>query len=333
MTAFILRHKGLTVLFWVVLSLLGALSARSLTAHVDYTYTTPGQPGYVANQHILGRFRLDATFEPFLAVLHLPPGQGMDTAAGRRLAAHTFAAASAAGITAVADYANTGNPAFLLRHGQATWALINLPNPDQGPGAGIEARVDPAMQRAVPPGAKLTLTGFAQLLSGGASDPRTLAAGLLLGLLAAGLVLLPVLLSAWGPQLDALRLWPFSSTELTSATYSPQWAAWARLILRHRWLAIASSLAVLGALTWPAFFINTAEPLIGSLSGGGPAATAFQELRAGGVPSAVDFPIQVITTAATWPCGGPPPPSWGRPACTPCSRPIRRSSGEVRTRC
>src|SRR5882757_550118 len=190
MTSFVLRHKTLTLCVWLLLALCGAKYAGTMMHRMDYTYTTPGQPGFIANQHILDSFRVDGTFEPFLAVLHLPQGSGMDTPAGQAIAAKTFDSAENAGIVAVADYANTHNPVFILDHGQTTWALINLPNPDKGPGAGIEGRVDPAMQQAVAPGSQLTLTGFAQMLSNAEPNRHSLIVGLEFGIVAAAIVLL-----------------------------------------------------------------------------------------------------------------------------------------------
>ncbi len=420
MTDFMMRHKWLTVSLWMVLALFGVRFAGTMMHRMDYTYTTPGRPGFLANQHITQSFGVDPTFEPFLAVLHLPNGSGMDTAEGRKMAATTFASAPNAGPVAVADYANTHNSAFLLDHGQSTWALINMPNPDFGPGAGIEARVDPAMQKAVAPGSQLTLTGFAQMLSNAGPNRHNLILGVEIGAVAAcivlllvfgsaiavvpalmalpailvtmfctlgltyitqvsyfvpymiilltpglavdysliivtrwreerergldnlpairsaiasaghtvilsgatvavglfslvllpvpflrsvgiggmlvplvatfaALTLLPVTLAAWGPRLDKLRLFK------TSSTYSRAWERWGQFILRYRWLAAAGTIAVLAVITAPAFSINTAEPLIGSLPNFGPAAASFHELSANGIPSAVDFPIQVIT--------------------------------------
>ncbi len=420
MTDFMMRHKWLTVSMWLVLAILGVKFAGTMMHRMDYTYTTPGQPGFIANQHITGSFGVDPTFEPFLAVLHLPKGSGMNTAEGQKMAETTFASPPNAGPVAVADYANTKNPVFLLDHGQSTWALINMPNPDFGPGAGIEARVKPAMQKAVAPGSQLTLTGFAQMLSNAGPNRQNLIIGVEIGAVAAcvvlllvfgsaiaivpvlmalpailvtmycalgltyitpvsyfvpymivlltpglavdysliivtrwreererglenhdairsairsaghtvilsgvtvavglfslvllpvpflrsvgigsmlvplvatiaALTLLPVTLSAWGPRLEKLRLFK------TSSTYSRAWERWGRFILRYRWLAAGGTIVLLALITAPAFSINTAEPLIGSLNNEGAAASAFHELSANGIPSAVDFPIQVIT--------------------------------------
>src|SRR3954471_15038453 len=51
-----------------------------------------GQPGYDTNLRILKTFGVDGNEQPTIAVLHLPAGQSMHTAAGRASAARTFAA-------------------------------------------------------------------------------------------------------------------------------------------------------------------------------------------------------------------------------------------------
>ena len=421
MTTFALQHKKVVVGLWVLLAAFGALTLKETGGRWDYTYTTPGQPGYVANLHILDRFGMDAAFEPTLAVLRLPPREGMGTAAGRALAARTFAAAPRAGLLAEADYATTGNPIFELDGGRTTWALIDLPNPDKGPGVGVGEALDPILERAAPPGTSLTLTGFAQMLSnagpnglnlldatligavgaflvllvvygsaiaivpilmalpailvtflcalgltyvtdisyfiqyliallslgvaidfslvvvtrwreererGAANDRAVLAAsrsagravmlsgltaavgllslvllpvpflrsigfgGMLIPLIAviAAVTLLPVTLAAWGPALDKFCLWPKGAT-----TFSRPWERWGRFVLRHRWVAACAGLAILIVLALPTLRINTAEPLAGSLSPKGPAAAAFADLGRNGIPSAVDFPLQVVT--------------------------------------
>ena len=115
--------------------------------------------------------------------------------------------------------------------------------------------------------------------------------GMLIPLVAtvAALTLLPIVLAAWGPALDRRRLWRGSTS------HSKGWERWGRLIIRRLWIAGLLGLGIVLALAAPALSINTAEPLIGSLAATGPSATAFQELEHAGVPSAVDFPIQVLT--------------------------------------
>ena len=68
-------------------------------------------------------------------------------------------------------------------------------------------------------------------------------AGLLIALVsvAVAVTLLPVVLATIGPRLD----WPRNRRD---ARASRGWSAWARLVVRHRWVAAATSTAVLVAL-------------------------------------------------------------------------------------
>lgn len=202
MTQWVLRHRGLTVGAWVLLAFLGAISMQSAAARMDYTYATPGQPGFVADQHIIRRFRIDPAWEPSLALLRLPPGVSMRTAAGQAMAARVFAAAPRAGIVAVADFASTGDPRFVLDGGRATWALINEPNPDTGPGVGLDDRLDPALRAVTPPGASVVLTGFEQMLSNAGPNGRNLLVATALG----GSLALLVMILVYGSPIAVLPL-------------------------------------------------------------------------------------------------------------------------------
>ena len=418
---FVLRHKLLVTLAWVVLCGISIGTVGKIGARLDYTYTTPGEPGFESNLRITRRFGLDPAFESMLPVLTLPAGITMATPEGQKMAAETFAAAYHAGPLIYSDYATTRDPIFILDGGRATWALISIPNPDYGPGLHVEGHVGPAIAAAVPPGCSMTLTGFAQLLSNAGPNRANLLKGMLfgatlalvalflvygspvailpilmaipaicvtflcvlgltyvvsvsyfveymivllslgiaidfsliivvrwreergnglsneeavlkatqsagravvlsglttaVGLLSLGVLpvpflrsvgyggmliplvavcvavtLLPVCLAVVGPALDRFSLWPRAAT-----TYSRAWEAWARFVLRHRWAAAVAGLLVVALTTVPVFSMKTGEPLIGSLSQFGPAAAAFHELEANGIPSAVDFPIYVMT--------------------------------------
>ena len=104
------------------------------------------------------------------------------------------------------------------------------------------------------------------------------------------LTLLPVCLAVVGPALDRFCIWRESST-----TYSRTWECWGKSILRFRWLAAIAGVALIAVTTVPAFWLKTGEPLIESLVQTGPAARSFHQLEAHGIPSAIDFPIYVMT--------------------------------------
>ncbi len=421
MATFILRYKWAVVFLWIALSAISVATIGRLGPRLDYTYTTPGEPGFEANLNITRRFGLDPAFEATLPVLRLPDGVTMDTPEGQALAAKTFAAAKQAGPLAVADFANTGDPLFIIDGGRATWALISIPNPDYGPGSGIEGRMPRVLQKATPPGAVLTMTGFAQMLSNAGPNKANLMQGLMIGaglafvtlflvygspiailpilmaipamcvtflcvqgltyvtsvsyfieymvvLLSLGIsidfslivvvrwreervkgvgneqaviaavhsagravalsgitaavgllslvtlpvpflrsigyggmlipfvavcvavTLLPVCLAWAGPALDRFSLWPRAAT-----TYSRAWERWAKFVLDHQWKAACAGILIIGLTTFPAFSMKTGEPLIESLAQAGPAPEAFHDLERNGIPSAVDFPIHVMT--------------------------------------
>ena len=139
----------------------------SATGGLAHNFNTPGTAGYDANAHIIKSLGIDGNEQPTIAVLHLPAGEGMGTAAGQAAAARTFAAANRAGHVAVADYANTHNPKLISRDGQTTWALIDVPNPDVGAGQGVVDRIGPALRAAAPAGVSVSITGFEQIQSNG----------------------------------------------------------------------------------------------------------------------------------------------------------------------
>jgi RND superfamily putative drug exporter len=419
-TRFALAHRRLVTLTWVALALVGACATPSATSRLTHDFSTPGSAGYDTNHRILRRFGIDGNEQPTIAVLHLPAGRDMRTAAGRAAAATTFAAAHKAGHLAVADYASTKNAKLISADGRTTWALINMPDPDIALGAGVMDRIPAALRDVAPQGATVSVTGYEQIQSGGGgSGPSVLVetiiggigalvilllvygsaiavvpllmaipsilttfllvgglthlttvsflvqflvaliglgvaidysllvvtrwreereggldnhdaiveagrtaghavvlsgvtvgiglaslivlpvpflrsvgeGGLLIPLvaIAAAITLLPVTLSAWGPALDRRRV------RHTSTTFSRTWERWGRLIVRRRWLAGATGLAVIVALAIPALGMNTGQAGTDVYSSTTPAGRTLAGLHDQGVPDAVVFPVQVLT--------------------------------------
>ncbi len=166
-TRLALQHRRPVVLAWIVLTIAGGLATSSATGGLSHSQATPGTAGSDANAHILRALGLDGNEQPSIAVLRLPAGQSMRTAAGQAVAAHTFAAADRAGHLGVADYANTRDAKLISSDGHTTWALIDMPNPDIPLGQGVIERLQPALRSAAPSGAVVTVTGFEQLQSSG----------------------------------------------------------------------------------------------------------------------------------------------------------------------
>jgi RND superfamily putative drug exporter len=232
-TSFSLRHRRLVALAWVALTIVGVLTVSSATGALTHNQAAPGTAGYDANEHLKARFGLDGHEQPTIAVLRLPPGQGMDTARGRAIAAQTFAAANRAGHLGVADYADTHNPKLISADKQSTWALLDMPDPDEALGSGVMERIEPALRAAAPAGTAVEVTGYEQLQSasgGGGGGPSVLvetligAAGALLILafvFASWVAVLPLLMAL--PSILTTFLLLFGLTKLTEVSFLAQY--------------------------------------------------------------------------------------------------------------
>ena len=103
------------------------------------------------------------------------------------------------------------------------------------------------------------------------------------------LTLTPAILGSIGPKVD----WPKIRHESTA---SRVWSAWARTMVRRRWVAAAAGVIVLGAFIVAFSQIKIGQANSASLASGGPAYTALQTLKDGGEPSGLLTPLQVLTT-------------------------------------
>jgi RND superfamily putative drug exporter len=105
------------------------------------------------------------------------------------------------------------------------------------------------------------------------------------------LTLLPALLSKVGPRVD----WPRIRHDAVAAR---GWSAWARTIVRRRWIAAVAALVALGLIIAPVFGLKIGQAGTESLARSGPAYEALQELKNGGVGNGVLTPIEVLVPDA-----------------------------------
>jgi RND superfamily putative drug exporter len=125
-------------------------------------------------------------------------------------------------------------------------------------------------------------------------------AGLLIPLAAtlATLTLLPVLLATVGPRLDRSR-----RGRDTSGRSGRLWTRWATGVTHRPWLAVLAALVILVPLGVAALGLRLGQPTADSLMGTGPARAGLVALKAGGVPSGVLTPIEVLVPAGVDPAG------------------------------
>jgi RND superfamily putative drug exporter len=163
----------------------------------------------------------------------------------------------------------------------------------QQPGSTNEAAVRSAMQHA---GSAVVFSGttvaisLLALLAVPIPALRSIGiAGLLIALVsvAVAVTLLPVVLATVGPRLD----WPRNRRD---ASASRGWSAWARLIVRRRWVAAGASAAVLVALVSAALTIQLGNPRAASLAQEGPARAGLEKLQDSGIGTGPLSPFDAL---------------------------------------
>jgi RND superfamily putative drug exporter len=119
-------------------------------------------------------------------------------------------------------------------------------------------------------------------------------AGLLVALIsvAVAVTLLPVVLATVGPKVD----WPRNQRD---ARPSRPWSAWARIVVRHRWLAAVVSIAFLGALVAAASTIHFGNPRADSLAQKGQARLALDNLNGAGIGTGPLSPFDALVRSGS----------------------------------
>ena len=114
-------------------------------------------------------------------------------------------------------------------------------------------------------------------------------AGLMIALVsvAVAVTLLPVVLATVGPRLD----WPRNRRD---AGAGRAWSAWARLIVRYRWVAAVTATAGLAALALAASTIQLGNPRAESLANAGPARAGLEQLQGAGVGTGPLTPFDAL---------------------------------------
>ena len=123
-TRFVLRHKALVTLFWVVVAAVGVMTISGTTHRMTNDFSMPGQAFKVDNQ-IVSQYGNGGSQAPYVPVITVPAGQKVTDPAVAAATGRAFGALARAipGVR-IADYATTHNPAFVTRDGRSTFALV-----------------------------------------------------------------------------------------------------------------------------------------------------------------------------------------------------------------
>ena len=188
---FVLRHRRLVMLFWLVMFVVGGISAGRVTDRLTVDFSLPGQPGYETEKQLLATFHNGGSNPPTIAVVTVPEGTTVDEQLGKITPVWDQVEQALPG-TRTVTYADTKNPVFVTKDGRTTYALV-YPKPfesftDVGPDVAMKPILEKASQTT---GFDFGVTGY-NLLAQGTDDPE--APSLLAETLLGGLGALAVLL-------------------------------------------------------------------------------------------------------------------------------------------
>src|SRR5947209_18865419 len=112
-TEWVLDHKRLVAVGWLVIALIGIASVQSATKALSQKFSLPGREAYVVNQQVQRLYHSNGNIEPLVPVVTLPAGK---TVRSPGVAAQFQAAvtriAGALPIERVTDYFTNHNRAF-----------------------------------------------------------------------------------------------------------------------------------------------------------------------------------------------------------------------------
>jgi putative drug exporter of the RND superfamily len=205
LTRFVLRHKALVALFWLVVAVAGVLTVSGTTHRMTNDFSMPGQAFKVDNQ-IVRAYGNGASQTPFVPVLTAPAGQRISDPALAAQTGRIFKAVAAALPHArVADYATTHDKAFLTKDGRSTFALVYTPPVTGFGGPSLGPVVQHALDRAAPAGWKAGVTGT-QLLDNGSSAASNKGTGIMAEAMIGALGALAILAFVYASFLALLPL-------------------------------------------------------------------------------------------------------------------------------
>ena len=168
LTDFVLAHRLLVVVFWLVLAGTGIATVGTTTGKLTTSFALPGQAGYETNARIDRLYHGGGAQEVTIATLTAPAGTSATTGPAAAQAANAFTAA--AGGLRVLDAATTGDSHFATRDGRTAYAAIFTPEIGGPKQLDPTPAIDRRLAAAAPAGWHAGTTGITQLTGAGSSS-------------------------------------------------------------------------------------------------------------------------------------------------------------------
>jgi len=250
-----IAHRWLVVAGWVLLAVVGGLTAARSGSRLSFTFDLPGQPAYQTNTAIAHTFGSGGNEPPLVAVVRLPQGVTVQSPGVREQLTRAFGKAAAALPGArTASWVSTGDRAFVSADGRTTFELIYpvASITSANPYATALPRLDKALAGQHVHGAPVRVTGATILSSGG----RGAGNSVLVETLLAGLGALVVLAIVFGsfiaitPLIIAAVAIPTAFAFIFALTYLTTMSTLVQNIVALVGLGVAIDYALLIVTRW-----------------------------------------------------------------------------------
>ncbi|MGH2925325.1 MAG: MMPL family transporter, partial [Solirubrobacterales bacterium] len=178
LTRWVLAHKRIVTIFWLVLALVGIASADKATKALDQKFSVPGKEGWEASVAISDHFGgKGGDTAPIVPVVTVPAGQTVSSPAVRsQLQQVDRRLAKALPGARIASYASTGDQGFVSSDGRTTFAIV-YPQPDPSSSFGENPDAAKAARSALSgfqvAGAPVHVSGFDALQNESGGDSGT----------------------------------------------------------------------------------------------------------------------------------------------------------------
>jgi putative drug exporter of the RND superfamily len=165
LTRWVLAHKRIVVLSWVVLTVAGMAAAGPASEALEPEFSVPGKEGWETNETIAARYNgTGGNTSPLLPVVTLPEEDSIDSPAVRAdLVRLEERLGEALPGSRAASYASTGDETFVSEDGRTTFAVIYpQPDPDSffGENPKAEKAASAVLRDFTVAGERVRLTGF-----------------------------------------------------------------------------------------------------------------------------------------------------------------------------
>jgi putative drug exporter of the RND superfamily len=195
LTRWVLRHRKLVVITWLLLTIVGIATVNNATKAMDQKFSVPNREGWETNAQIAKIYNhTGSDTSPLLPVVSLPQGKSVaDPGIKSDLLGIEQKVERTVPGSRVAGYGSTGSKAFVSKDGRTAFVIAYPPEDPNEPFGGnpdAEKHLRAALKGVTVAGAPVHLTGYDALRaqSGGGDGP-----GLLLEALAGGFGALIVL--------------------------------------------------------------------------------------------------------------------------------------------